>query len=137
MNKEKVVLNLTAYGYSNSKKAKSYSEEYQLALRDAMNTLIYDAEFQEIVSSEVTEKEEKDIEEKLEIEFREKLAESEDVLDYTKQATVTIRTKNGHGSGFFISSNGYIITNEHVIDGDGDIEVELSNGLIIDAKIIF
>ncbi|PCI97650.1 MAG: hypothetical protein COB15_07270 [Flavobacteriales bacterium] len=136
MNKEKVVFNKTAFGYSNSKKAKKFSEEYKLALKDAMNSLIYDEEFQKITCSEVTEKEEKDMEEKLEIDFKEKLTESEDVLTYIKQATVTIKTSSGHGSGFFISSNGYILTNEHVIDGGGDIEVELSNGLIIDAKII-
>ncbi len=136
MNKEKVILNKTSFGYSNSRKAKTFSEEYKLALKDAMNTLVYDQEFQKIVSSEVTKKEETNVEEKLEIDFKEELAESIDVLDYVKQATVTIKTGNGHGSGFFISSNGYILTNEHVINDGGDIEVELSNGLIIDAEVI-
>lgn len=33
-------------------------------------------------------------------------------------ATMTIHTHAGSGSGFFITSNGYIITNKHVLRGD-------------------
>lgn len=33
-------------------------------------------------------------------------------------ATVTVKTSMGTGSGFFITSNGYIITNKHVLRGD-------------------
>ncbi len=32
--------------------------------------------------------------------------------------TVTVKTSMGTGSGFFITSNGYIITNKHVLRGD-------------------
>ncbi|MBL4667679.1 MAG: trypsin-like peptidase domain-containing protein [Flavobacteriales bacterium] len=137
INKEKVVLNMTAFGYSNTKKSKSFSDEYKIALRDAMNQLIYDTEFQKIISSKVTRKEEKDIEEDLEINFNEKIPDSEeDILGYVKKATVTIKTEDGHGSGFFISSDGYILTNNHVIKNANTIEIELNSGLIIDAEVI-
>ncbi len=33
-------------------------------------------------------------------------------------ACVTIKTKNGHGSGFAISNDGYILTNFHVVAGE-------------------
>ena len=33
-------------------------------------------------------------------------------------ATVTVKTSMGSGSGFFITSNGHIITNKHVLRGD-------------------
>ncbi len=32
-------------------------------------------------------------------------------------ATVTIKTENGHGSGFAITNNGYLLTNYHVVAG--------------------
>ena len=42
----------------------------------------------------------------------------------------------GAGSGVVISSNGYIVTNNHVIDGAGKITVLLKNGIEYDATLI-
>ena len=45
--------------------------------------------------------------------------------------------KQGLGSGFFIdTSKGYIMTNNHVIEGADEIEVKLFNGKSYDAKIV-
>ncbi len=40
------------------------------------------------------------------------------------------------GSGFIIDPDGYIVTNNHVIEGADDIQVKLQNGKEYDAKII-
>jgi serine protease Do len=42
----------------------------------------------------------------------------------------------GQGSGFFISSDGYIVTNNHVIDGANEIEVRMSDKRKLKAKLI-
>ncbi|ADD03447.1 HtrA2 peptidase [Thermoanaerobacter italicus Ab9] len=42
----------------------------------------------------------------------------------------------GSGSGFIISSDGYIVTNNHVIDGASKITVKLLDGRSADAKLI-
>jgi serine protease Do len=42
----------------------------------------------------------------------------------------------GTGSGVIISSNGYIITNNHVVDQANDIEVTLHNNDVYKAKVI-
>ena len=40
------------------------------------------------------------------------------------------------GSGFLISSDGYILTNNHVVDKATDIKVSLADGRIFEAKLI-
>ena len=52
---------------------------------------------------------------------------------------VEIKTQQGEGSGFIVSSDGQIITNNHVIAdavGGGAIEVDFQNGKTAQAKII-
>jgi serine protease Do len=40
------------------------------------------------------------------------------------------------GSGFFISSDGYIVTNNHVVENAEDIKITLTDGRVLPAKII-
>jgi serine protease Do len=40
------------------------------------------------------------------------------------------------GSGFVVSKDGYIVTNNHVIDGADDIEVEMFSGKHLKAKLV-
>ena len=42
----------------------------------------------------------------------------------------------GQGSGFVISEDGYILTNNHVVGGAKEIEVKFSDGKVMDAKLI-
>lgn len=51
-------------------------------------------------------------------------------------STVTIKTERGHGSGFIITADGYIVTNKHVIEEAKNIEVIFSNGFILYPKVI-
>lgn len=48
------------------------------------------------------------------------------------------RTRQGNalGSGFFITEEGHIVTNNHVIDGATEISVQLEDGRELDAKLI-
>lgn len=46
------------------------------------------------------------------------------------------RERRSQGSGFFISADGYVVTNNHVIDGAEDITVALSDGRDFDAEIV-
>jgi serine protease Do len=41
-----------------------------------------------------------------------------------------------HGSGFFISADGYIVTNYHVIEGAESVTVTLNDGSTVDATIV-
>jgi serine protease Do len=46
------------------------------------------------------------------------------------------RTGKAQGSGFFISADGYAVTNEHVIERGRDIEVTTDDGDIYTAKLV-
>ena len=46
------------------------------------------------------------------------------------------RRSQALGSGFIISADGYIVTNNHVIDGADEINVELFSGKSLSAKVI-
>ncbi len=56
----------------------------------------------------------------------------EDVL----QSVVSVATENGQGSGAFIASDGYIVTNEHVIEGANRILVLTYDGFVHNAELI-
>lgn len=47
-----------------------------------------------------------------------------------------IKGNKGQGSGVIYSSNGYIVTNLHVISGASDISVTLSNRRVFKAKVV-
>jgi S1-C subfamily serine protease len=49
---------------------------------------------------------------------------------------VTTQSGQGLGSGVIIDKRGYIITNNHVIDGAQQIEVKLSSGKTLPAKLV-
>ncbi len=42
----------------------------------------------------------------------------------------------GEGSGFFISSDGYIVTNYHVAQDSKSVTVTMDNGKVLDAKVV-
>jgi Do/DeqQ family serine protease len=44
--------------------------------------------------------------------------------------------QTGLGSGVLVSSQGYLLTNQHVVDGADDIEVTLSDGRSASAKVV-
>ncbi len=67
----------------------------------------------------------------------EKPASSPKKLSNAQAATVTVNTKEGHGSGCIVSSNGYIITNFHVVSGsEDDIEIIMNDGQKFPGEVI-
>ena len=46
------------------------------------------------------------------------------------------KTVNALGSGFVISSDGYIVTNNHVVENTTDIQVTFTDGVTMEAELL-
>jgi serine protease Do len=44
--------------------------------------------------------------------------------------------RSSQGSGFFISEDGYLVTNNHVVDGGSNFTVVMDDGAELDAKLV-
>ncbi|MGN7479209.1 S1C family serine protease [Solibacillus silvestris] len=64
-----------------------------------------------------------------------KLSSQENIQTY-KQSVVTINTDSGKGTGFAVSENGYILTNDHVIDDALTITVIFPDDSLYKAQVI-
>lgn len=61
---------------------------------------------------------------------------SRGIIEECLSSVVVIKTAKGTGSGFIVNTNGYIITNYHVISGQEEIAVKLHDGSTASADTI-
>jgi Do/DeqQ family serine protease len=68
--------------------------------------------------------------------FRRFFGDPEDQQGPTQRTPPRTFRQRGLGSGVIVSPDGYILTNNHVVEGADDIQVELSDGQTLAAKLI-
>jgi serine protease Do len=54
----------------------------------------------------------------------------------TKCVVSVVASENAQGSGVIIASDGYIVTNAHVVEGKEKVDVSLHDGCILEARVI-
>jgi len=64
------------------------------------------------------------------------VAESPSKYDDYLQAVVVVRTPSGTGSGFFVSSDGILLTNEHVVGDDRTVSIKLRGGELLMGYVV-
>ncbi len=137
VSKENVVYESTTGGYSDSRRRGPWIDELTLAVKDALNGLIYDPKFQDLAikKSETVAASPKEAVVLTKPTLK-KFANYSAVVKESVGSVVTIKTNFGIGSGFTISDNGYILTNHHVVNSAEKIEVVFDNGFSFEAKLI-
>ena len=60
----------------------------------------------------------------------------EEIVKRSKPKCVTIKSRTGFGTGFFIAKGGYILTNHHVIAEATAVTIEFDNNEQVSAKVI-
>ena len=56
------------------------------------------------------------------------LPSAADVMENALPSIVQVLTDNGSGSGFIVNDGGLVVTNQHVVEGSGNIRVRLGTG---------
>ena len=68
--------------------------------------------------------------------YKEGIKTIEAIASESSASVVTIETGMGHGSGFIVSPDGYVLTNYHVIEGHDKVNVIFSNNFSFIGKVI-
>ena len=122
-------------GYSNTKTTELEYEALKSALKDAVNGVIINKNVTKYIYGEMGS--EKNITKpEIIIPNIEKKSKDENYINTAIQSSLTIKTNSDQGSGFLISSNGYVLTNYKVIKDSTNIQGIFKNGLTLPLRII-
>lgn len=61
---------------------------------------------------------------------------NKDLIQHLMRGVVTIKHDDGHGSGYFISKDGYLITNYHVVKDKKVVKVQLNESVTLAADVV-
>ncbi len=124
----KIVYETTTEGSYEATSSSSMGVEKALtnAFGVAVQNLLADAKFHKLVTESRALTSSLEGRPGVPLELR--LAKGTSGVSAARDATMTVYAGSGHGSGFLITSDGHVITNEHVVKEAKFVKVRLANG---------
>lgn len=131
---KRVCYTVTTRGYS--KQEGAFSKVMQDTFREAFRTLLSKQAFSDAIRLSKSSVEKENWEElKINSADEEELSLPAD-LSKTETRVFTVKAGGSHGTGFFVSSDGYALTAAHVVSGLTKVTVLLSSGITLEADVI-
>jgi len=123
----------------NISKAEGFTPNFTDALLHSMNALFAEQDFIKQLRPLYPKSKDKSTDKfpplSLKISYGDHTGNITQKMPKIKQTSVTVRTKSGHGSGFVLTSNGYIITNQHVVENNKTVIV-IINDQELEAEVL-
>lgn len=60
----------------------------------------------------------------------------EDLVDVAAPGVIAVRHARGHGSGWVLAPDGYLLTNAHVVAGTRKVDVAFADGAVLGAEVV-
>ncbi len=129
----------TDLGFKKPPRSQGTILSVSLAFHHAIEELLSNKKFVELFNSNTVknEKDKKSITNYIvNIQYGSSEKKFNEKIKNIRNATATVRTKNGHGSGLVIDKNGYVVTNEHVVSGSSEA-ILIINSKKFKAEILY
>lgn len=107
-----------------------------VAIHRSISELLSDQEFKSLIESDTTNYQVIGSEKVLQISEVGSISDSESAIDQAIHSTCAIVVGNGHGSGFFISADGLILTCDHVVGNRKTVDIMINKGVTMQAKVL-
>ena len=134
---KKVVYKTTTTGTGNDTFESPSGDALYNAYRNAFEKLLNDERFRQILTEPASAGVPQEIPESLSgYPVRYASAQSTRTMEDVQKSVVTIRVGSGHGSGFVLSSNGLVITNQHVVGDSAKARVVAHDGRQFDGVVV-
>lgn len=133
---EETVLKISTAGYSNTQTRLNERQVLALAMKDALGAFIINPEVSKFMYGNNDSEDNANLKQQINIAKIKTIGSENNFIEKAIQSSLTIKSNSGHGSGFLISTNGYLLTNFHVIEDSTDLQAVFQNGLTLPLTII-
>jgi S1-C subfamily serine protease len=58
-------------------------------------------------------------------------------INFLGQSVATVRVGMGHGSGFFVGEEGYLVTNQHVVGEASKVQIITASGIEVEGEVLY